>query len=138
MLVVCQIFSSYNFHWTAEFAPREDSAAVSHFERAGSQDANDPTHLINSDFKYSQQNDIVVPMDESLESDWARKVVSFSLVIFQVQIYNSLFKCMLKRSWHNLEHFWERQIPRTTLFISLVVIDLFVLLSKAPILKAVA
>ena len=56
MLLVCQIFSSYNFHWTADFATREDSAVVSRFKRARSHDVNDSTHLINSDFKYLQQN----------------------------------------------------------------------------------
>ena len=61
--------SSFNFHWTAEFALKEDSAVVSRFERARSHDVNDPTHLINSDFKYLQQNDIIVLMDESVESD---------------------------------------------------------------------
>ena len=86
MLLVCQIFSSYNIRWTADFATREDSAVVSRFKRARSHDVNDSTHLINSDFKYLQQNDIIVPIDESLESDRAREVVSFSLVIFQVQI----------------------------------------------------
>ena len=43
-------------------------------------------HLINSDFICLQQNHIIVAIDESLESDWAREVVSFSFGIFQVQI----------------------------------------------------
>ena len=58
MLVACSIFSSYNFHWTAESGPIEDSEFVSRFERVRSHDVNDPT-----------QNDIIVPMDESMESD---------------------------------------------------------------------
>ena len=40
-------------------------------------DVNNPTYLITSDFKYLLQNDINVPIDESLESDWAREVVGF-------------------------------------------------------------
>ena len=67
----------------AEFAQRETSniiweylAVVSRFEQARSQNVNDPTHLINSDFEYLQQNHIIAPIDESLQSDWARGVVS--------------------------------------------------------------
>ena len=82
-LVVCQILSSCNFPWTAEFAQRENSnilweylAVVRRFEQARSHDVNDPTPLINLDFKYLQQNHIIVPVKSS----------AYSLVIFQVQI----------------------------------------------------
>ena len=60
----------------AEFAQRETSnilweylAVVSRFERARSHDVNDPTHLINLDFEHLKQNHVIVPIDESLESD---------------------------------------------------------------------
>ena len=61
---------------SAEFAQRETNnilweslALVNRFERARSHDVNDPLHLINSDSIYLEQNDIIVPIDESLESD---------------------------------------------------------------------
>ena len=119
MLVVYQIFSSCNCHQIADFAQREFSkilweslAVLSRFERARSHDVNDPTHLIISDFKYLRRTTLSCRLISGIWlSLWS---LSFSLVIFQIQIKDSLLKDMLEGSWHNL----ERSTARTGNFSS--------------------
>ena len=86
----------------------KSSAVVSHFEQARCKWPG-ASNYRTSDIKYLQQKDISMPIDESLKSAWAREVVSFSLVIFHIQICNSLLKDMFEEPWHNLERFWERK-----------------------------